>query len=275
MADEKDGALHKFLMGVEDYWVQGLNTFSTIALAALGIWLGDLPIRDVWRGVAIGAFVLAAVVFLLTTLAIYKQTPGNRSLQRQVEELEHQLEAAEDTARADYFDLFRNAMLSELAKYLGFEATERLSCYKHDGRQFVMLGRYSKNPKYNDRGRAVYPEDQGVLAAAWQRGEGYAYLPHPADERERFLEVLERDWNIDGETATGFTMPSQVLCAYAITDPNGDHVAVIVFESTRHNFLNRDDLRKVIAAENKRIAGFIEKIEPYAPTPTLAAEEGF
>lgn len=275
MAQGEQSRLQRFVLGVEDYWLQALNVVATVALVVLAIWLGDLPKQDRWRNVAFGSFGVSAVVYAVTAFMLLRQTPGTRSLERRVEELEHQLEAAEDTARADYFDLFRNQLLSELAKQLGFEATERISCYNHDGTQFVMLGRYSKNPTYNDRGRAVYPDDQGVLARAWQHGEGYAYLPHPEDDHPRFLEVLERDWNIDAETAANFTMPSQVLCAYAITDTNDDHVAVIVFESTRHNFLNRNNLREVIAEENKRIAGFIQKVEPYAPTPTLAAEEGF
>ena len=183
MSSGKEGRLRRFLSGVEDYWPEGVGVLATIALATLAVWLGDLPKRDLWKYCLIGGFVLAAAVYLLTTIASARRSRNfrraehqNDDLVRRNEDLEHALEAAEETARADYYDLVRQ-QLRLLAEELGFGDTERITVYSHDGTQFVLLGRYSKNRSSMKRVGASIPTTKAVSHAPGAKGRDSRTCP--------------------------------------------------------------------------------------------------
>src|SRR5262245_3822357 len=111
MDDRREGRLLRLLLGVEDYWPEGLSVLATAAIAILAVWLGDLPDGGLLRVVYLAGFALAVVVYLVSAVIIAKRTPGTHSLVRRNEELEHALEQAEEGARADYFDLVRHQLI--------------------------------------------------------------------------------------------------------------------------------------------------------------------
>ena len=176
-----------------------------------------------------------------------------------------------------YFEIL-DYQLSILANYaLGFGDTERISVYKHDDGMFRLLGRYSKNPVFQKRGRPTYPDDQGCIGAAWRNGEAIVEkLPDPSTDLGEYAGCLHRDWDIPVDVSTGFRMRSRSLAAFALEDTHDRRIAVIVFESVRTDVLVYDTLREVVkSTENRRLTAFIDKMKPFEAVPGLAQERGF
>jgi hypothetical protein len=72
-----------------------------------------------------------------------------------------------------------------------------------------------------------------------------------------------------------FKMRSRSYAAFAITDAaSGKRIAVVVFESTRPDSLQRLQ-QSFSALERRGLAHFIERMSTEEPTPTYAQEEGY
>jgi hypothetical protein len=140
-----------------------------------------------------------------------------------------------------------------------------------------MIGRYSEDPVYNKRGRSLYPDDEGVIGAAWRSGEATADLPDPEEQKELYYQILQEEWNIDRATAEQFEMKSQSFVAKALYDPKGfQRVAIVVVESTQAGILDKGKvLRALETTEGKRIYQFLERKQSLEPDPGYAREEGY
>lgn len=123
--------------------------------------------------------------------------------------------------------------LRALADDLGiWRADCRISCYTHNGQAFVMLARRSDNPAYAVPGRALYPEDQGVMGVAWREGSKVETRLPVQDDR-LYRQKLASEYRMRGQVVENLTMKSASLVAVRITDPrSGKHLGVIVMEST-------------------------------------------
>jgi hypothetical protein len=171
-----------------------------------------------------------------------------------------------------------NDQLSILAnQVLKLEDTDRISIYKHDGRAFIKLGRYSKNPEYAKQGRSIYPDNEGCIGEAWLNGFSFIDgLPDPAQDLENYLERLKQDYRIAKEVARNFKMKSRNFAAYAIEDSKGDRrIAIIVVESVNIGAFNETVLRRALEKESGRMARLLERYRSIEPTPTVALKEGY
>jgi hypothetical protein len=226
------------------------------------------------------------VIFILVGNGVsWWRAPGIRSLRESVDDLEDTLHRTEqdyaDLARRteqNYFDLFKH-QLSLLANTdLDFNDTERISVYKHDGEAFVMLGRYSKNPDFDRRGRGFYPDNEGVIGQAWHHGEAVADdLPDFGEDPAGYIRCSREDWGIPEEVTRDFTMKSRNYVAFALEHPvRLERIAVVVFESVIVGKLNVEGLRRALeTAEGRRIHQFLDMMQSIEPTPSYARREGF
>jgi hypothetical protein len=191
-------------------------------------------------------------------------------LKRQVAELEDRV----DQRTLDYYETF-NRQLATLSDKLGLTDDERVSVYKHDGKAFIMLGRCAANPRFLKAGRKVYPEDEGCISIAWEHGEAFLDgLPDPDANLDAYAEAQKKA-RIKKGTARMFKMRSRSYAAFAITDAaSGKRIAVVVFESTRPDSLQRLQ-QSFSALERRGLAHFIERMSTEEPTPTYAQEEGY
>jgi hypothetical protein len=189
-----------------------------------------------------------------------------------------QLETSLKEVRKDYFDRFEEQLVILVNDILELGDTERVTVYKHERDHFVMLGRYSQHPQYRQKRRGIYPQNQGCIQRAWEGGDCFVDdLPDPDASLEVYLDAQRARYNIPKEEARKFRMKSRSYAAYAITESRGqDRIAVVVFESTRKQGLDRPRIVDVLnTSERKRISRFIEKERPFEPTPNLAEQEGY
>jgi hypothetical protein len=154
------------------------------------------------------------------------------------------------------------------------EATQssvRLSVYCHKDASFVMLARVSANPKFEVKGRALYPDDQGVIASAWQNGRAYlSSLPQKKEER---VEVLV-EAGFPEDVANSLTMPSRSLVGVRLSE-NDEHVGVLIVESTAargvgSSTLDRLESSKILAG----VATMMYSSKDHFPTMLELANKG-
>lgn len=186
----------------------------------------------------------------------------------------NELKARHDEIKSDYYSKL-DSILSVISEYrYNFGDKERISIYKHTGECFIMLGRHSEDPVYNEKGRGSYPDNQGVLADAWRNGSSMDdKIPDFNRNKEKYTDHHYSKWNVPKLVSRKFKMKSQVILAYAIkinTSNNIGRKAVIVIESTNKKFLteNPTDFRQSLVSgyEGQIIKLFLEKYKDEEPS---------
>ncbi len=264
---------------LNDCWPRIASAIGTLTLIGVGIWF-SVKGKDahwcVWL-----VFVISAIVWLVGEICGWRHKDRLSKLKRQLNDSEASRIGLEDivsqTSR-DYFDLLRDQLSILANDVFRFTDRERISVYKHDGKEFVMLGRYSKNPRFCQKGRGVYPDTEGCIAEAWNNGESMIEdLPDPTLQPEEYAKRLKDEWHINKQVVRSFKMQSRSYVAIAIEDGRQTRIAVVVFESTCANgTLAKDQIKLLLDShEGKRIAQFLDRMRSLEPSPTYAHEEGY
>jgi hypothetical protein len=199
-----------------------------------------------------------------------------------VEQLERENEALRRAVRDQGRDYLEHCSkrLSFIAGQLGFRGSDRVSLYRFDGDNFVMIGRYSEQPELKVPGRAIYPAGQGVIGMAWRSAQGRSFvdnLPDPAANLGAYKEENLRRFNFPPEVVDGMAMKSRTIGAYVLKDLSGlGRAAVLVFESLEATRFTDADLGEVVAGPHGRdLSLLIDIMKPQAPSPGLARAKGF
>lgn len=153
----------------------------------------------------------------------------------------------------------------------------RVSVYGFDGARFVMLGRWSKNPTYCDKGRALYPADQGCIGRAWRNGEHYeAEMPDPVTAGPSWVK-RQRALGMPRAVIECLTMQPRCIYGVRIDHPDrGRPLGVLVAESTIPAEIDPDAVRADLAAGTmEMLARFLERFVDFQPDVAYAKREGF
>ena len=267
----------------EDYIAQLIIVTATILLTLVGVLPSVQKGKLSWvLSTDYGFLFIIGSLFLFTgTIISIRQAPGKRKLINQIQKLQEELDAqttlyTEEIKEKTYRHLkILRDELRVLFEILKFTNNERISLYKHDGKTFNMLARYSSNPKHKKTGRGIYPTDQGCIGSAWENKE--AYDNNLGDDDATYFNNQNKIWNITFEVARSLTMKSKNIGAFAIDDTEEGRIAVIVFESTDPDTFNWDDIKTKMreGGEEKRIEFILKRIGPIEPEFTYALTEGF
>lgn len=261
---------------LENYWPQLTRDVCALAVVLLAVWLGlEQSERDLgsWAKSPPNLLLLAlAVIGLFGGAKVWLREPGVLILKDRI----HALEDDVLECHGNYSDLLR-AELAILASKLGFGHNERISVYKHDGRAFVMLGRFSSNPHYDRPGRGVYPDSQGCIRDVWSQGRAVGVnLPNSGTNLAEYVNALNRRWAVDRVTAQALRMKSRSIGGIRIEDfSTGVPIAVMIFESMGVHGINRAILDQAEAADDGRIGRFLERMRAVEPSPSYAKNKGF
>lgn len=228
----KERPLVQLASWISDFWSELLSALASIVLAGLGIWVSVQSQGLHFFFTPVGVLVvLAIIVGVIGAIGSLRKSQGIGGLQEKVAILEDSLAEAQ----RDLSEQIRD-QLSLLARYaLGYTDRERISVYSHNGRAFVMLGRYSENPEFDKPGRGIYPDSEGCISAAWQNGKAhFDNLPDPVIDEAAYNSAMRSQFNMNPATMHQVRMKSRSFAAFAIYDSADRHrIAVIVFESTR------------------------------------------
>jgi hypothetical protein len=175
--------------------------------------------------------VVAAVLGVVEAVVVARRQLRVKALEAAASGLEARAVAGEESVIA----LMRAELLAIQDRARQF-SSERVSLFRCDGDHFILVGRRSPCPPFDESlGRDRYPLDQGVLGAAWQNnvaGEPSLPAAGPTSDppRRRWLDAQMR-LGVPEEVARSFTMRSQAYAAFRIQERDRA-LGVIVFEST-------------------------------------------
>lgn len=256
----------------------GAVLFSSVGLILSPQVEGWTWLLSSWPG---RIFVLGVVLTLLGNAATWRREKRLAGLQQEVTNLEEQVAALENRVESrtrDYYAQFRTELARVLKDELGYGATERISVYRHRGRTFQLLGRYSENPQFDRRTTRLYPDHQGVVSKAWEdRTAADLSLPDPQANEASYYRELEERWSVDEETARRLTMQSRTLVGCAIYEPKGvDREAVVVVESVKLGTIQEEEVIRAMEGEaGSRIYDFLEREESNEPDPNYAKGQDY
>jgi hypothetical protein len=95
------------------------------------------------------------------------------------------------------------------------------------------MGRYSRNPKFNNKGRDSYPDNEGFIAKGWEGGDFcYGILPEPNEDFESYASQVMAYCNIKKGTIKNLNMLSRSYCINSINKSvTQEKIGLVVLES--------------------------------------------
>ena len=268
---------------VEEFWPQAATVGGSASFASVGLLLS--PQSEGWYWLVASwpgrVFLFGIVLAAAGGYGTWTREKRLAPLRRQARELENQVSELEDRLEIrtrDYYAQFRLELARVLKDELGYGDTERISVYRHRGRAFQLLGRYSENPRFDRRTNRLYPDHQGVVGKAWEgRVAAELSLPDPETDEVSYFQALEERWSIDETTAQKMTMQSRVLVGCAIYEPKGvDREAVVVVESVSSGTIVEQEIVRAMEGEaGDRIYEFLEREESNEPDPNYAKGQDY
>jgi hypothetical protein len=192
-----------------------------------------------------------------------------------------QLEAENQQLRAliknlgdDIQEKWRQVLIP-VFEQLNLDNTCRISVYRYEASNFIMLGRFSPDPEKQRTGRGYYPSDQGCIGAAYRNKESLALdLPDPSTSE--YYEIMRGKWGIDGAIASKFKMKARAIAAFALVERGTySRPLVIVFESTEPKAFVVRKLRSICESYNDTLCGLVKELEPLLPSLHYAKQQGF
>lgn len=176
--------------------------------------------------------------------------------------------------------LLADGVLLTLAEGLDFKAgdhnLERVTIYCHDpAGYFVPFGRYSRNTRFNSKGRSHYPDDEGCIGKAWEHGRHFMNgFPDPTISGREYVE-LTREQGLTKRAAEGLTMRSRLYFGWRVRDTSdSESLAVVIVESLDPDRYTCDDLVAFFKSQDPFLRKFVELLQPRLPQLSKAAGAG-
>lgn len=273
---------HKIGDFFTDYGLEFGRFCTTTLIAVVSILLG-IDFNKDW--VIPALWVILIIVIAISFVIEYKVFKKSRKISQLEKDIEKQsskvqlLEATIEKIECVNYDLFQYVLIS-LYNKLGFDGQDRISIYKKEKDRFVIMSRYSINPKLGAINRKHYPIYEGFIGQALQQGEYFVdNLPNTTTgNREKYYNAIMAKCDIDKEILRSITMKSRSFYCKALTDSTGrERNAIIVFESLAPRKLVQDDIMEAISTEERKLVAFVENVNLRIPeTDTkFAQENGF
>ena len=267
---EGDGPFRKIGAFFDSYGGLIASTLGSVVLAFSGgllPQLTDLLQYGRWQTLLVYAGTVLAVVGALSVgraaTRVSKLTAENKQLQILVKSLGDDIE---EKWRHVLIQIFEQCKLNN---------NSRISIYRHEGSNFIMLARFSLDPDKRRTGRGFYPLDQGCIGQAYRNRESVAQIVSQPGTPQYFAEV-QRDWNIAANVALQFKMKARSIVALAIEEKGTyERPLVIVYESTEANAFALRKLKTVTESFNETLCGLYRTLEPLLPSLSYARQEGF
>ena len=273
---------HKIGDFFTDHGLEFGRFFTTIIIAVVSILLG-IDFNKSWLSWILWIILTVTIIIsFVIEFNVYKKTKGISILEKECQEKSTRVQLLESTIEkieSVNYDLFQYVLISLYTK-LNLDGHDRISVYRFKKDKFTIMSRYSINPEYSSINRIHYPISDGFIGLALQNGEYYIdNLPEfQIGQREKYYSAILNECKIDKEVLRKLKMRSRSFYCLALTDPTGkDRNAVIVFESTLPNKLQREKILEALDSEKHKIVAFVEKVRLRLPDidTNFAKEKGF
>lgn len=260
-----------------------INIVSAVLYALAGVCF-EFSEKQLWfLSVGCWGWILLIIAFILSVFGCIKLSKKNsqilnlKSLLNDSSQKIQLLEATLEKYGEDNYSLFQY-VLAGIFKSLSLNGTDRVSLYKKEKENLVLMGRYSINPDYNKVTKRVYPISEGYIGKAMKDGSFFIdNIPEFKDgKREEYYSFVCNSCNIQKDIVRNLSMKSRTYYCKALTDSmETERKAVIVFESLEANRFTEEQVKGVLEPEEKKLTAFIEKLRFRVPDTDYANKEGF
>lgn len=267
--NNESGTFQRIGSFFDSYWAVVATTAGGICLSLSGMLtptIDDLLNINRWQSCLVW---LAAFLFFASSVALAAGSIRTTHLRTENQQLRALIRVLGD----DIQDKWRN-LLIQVFKDLGLGNDCRISVYRYEDSNFIMLGRFSPDPMKQKTGRGFYPADQGCIGKAHREKVAAAELPEV--DSQGYYEVMVEEWGISAEVVAAFTMKPRSILAFAVEERGTyNRPLVIVFESTSSKAFATKTMRKRVDEYNDTFCGLVKELEPLLPSVRFAKERGF
>jgi hypothetical protein len=176
----------------------------------------------------------------------------------------------------DYYITIEN-ILKNIFRGAKLTNDDRISIYRHipQSKCFFMIGRFSQNSTYNEKGRMIYPDCKGYIGKAWNHDGDLKVkkIPDFNVSPDKYYEYIEKESGLSREVAEGLKMKGRYIFIRKLY--KSDTVTpdmIVVFESMKED---RRNVIKKMEPHFEEIQHCINDYNPYEPTEEYAAQMGF
>ena len=227
------GAQKRFSLWVREYLSDTLTVLGTLVLAVTGIGASYQ-----WGWVLVGILLLVGAVCTASGI-VYdrkKHRPTLAALSREKERLTTEVADLKSRVQSGNFDLLKvvEVVLRDLSDSTGLNKPDtRLSVYRHDNDQFILVGRVSEKPEYASVGRRSYPDTQGFISQVWRGTVDKPKITLPSDP-EAWKETQIETYGLSPEEVDGLRMRTLAMCGSRLQRDRHDVAyGVLCIESDR------------------------------------------
>lgn len=212
-----------FVLGLSGVCSFFISTFPN-AIVVHDLWGIDIPIRYVFCFLAI-AFTVAGGLGVVknrrTLTQAEKELRQNKTFVRRY---------FDDVEKVLQIVLLQLAADCDLVERERCKPEVRITLYCHDAKncRFVPVARVAGDPTFEEMGRSSYPNDQGVISFAWQKG--VAKFKSNSKNSDEWVDEMINFFGFDRKVAENLKMQSRSMLAIRL-DHHGKHVGVTVIES--------------------------------------------
>lgn len=177
----------------------------------------------------------------------------NQNLEKKLGDIKKEYyKVCSDTIKFMFDDFFANS-----------DGNGRVSIYKHQDDKFILLGRYSKNPQYNKRGREIYLDDEGFISKGWEIGEFIIdHSPKWIGNGRDYKSFMKSNCSISDETLKKINMKS---CSFFVTRIENEDarnpLGVIVFEKLTNTTIDKANVKHSLLIHKAQIETLIKSMK--------------
>ena len=263
----------KLLQKLKNYltrnWTWYLFVSATILTTIFSAILGLSDWHNVYK-TGIGRLFIGSCAFLLISFVIHNKKEMDFETQgKRLNEAEKSLDVYK---KIDPHQIITHILMGISKEKLHLTASDRISLYQVTPEGFILRGRFSENESFKEKGRSIYPLDQGCIGVAREQGEFKRLdLPDPSAYRTTYYSILERDYKIPTTTAHSFSMKSRCIIGLRIKSlDQSETVGVVVVESINKNGFDPDKifahLKNELSTFASILIGFKEELAIKRPS---------
>lgn len=260
----------KHILSRSFYWIENHGPIFFMWLAQGVISIGETLS---YFGINIIATVIVSVGVIGTIIASIVEAVSIKDI-----EIQNQKIASLEETLSFYqssLDAIIERKLIEIIDSLGLDDRCRISLYRYEEHtdEFCILGRYSKNPIFDQKGRSKYPANQGVIGKAWNEKTHF----HTFGDYEKDKKTWKREHKKLGvfvSVANRLNMKSVEMYGFAVDDIRAEkRIAVIIIESVCPGKIDTEYAEKILNNREFDLAELIEDTRQHYSSLAIAKKE--
>jgi hypothetical protein len=171
-----------------------------------------------------------------------------------------------DSVKSEYFKLCSDSIKHVFEPFFKTDnVAGRVSLYKHQNSEFVLLGRHADSPAHKNSSKASYPDNEGFIAKGWEdRGE-FSICGAPewknTGNGTSYRAFMRLNCTISEDRLDQLIMRSRSFFVYRFDNSDSDKPAgIIVLEQTSPAEIDKEMIHDIFQRHEKIISSLLKSM---------------